>query len=338
MATLFVFAALCGNAAAQDNVSQADSNVDTAEETQDDSTITEPTPTEPPTGFDRDATYQTCLESNDIATCCGGYADCEEQMNRIGQMWTNAHGQTFDEVAEAECRSRRGTWQDGQCNCANPNRWFGTTEAPQQCCVPNVARYERRMHACEDSGGNWTCSGECHCNNPGQLLLDGECVGTATTREEVERMRNRIPELVADMARLEGELSAAQENGEDQTERIAELGRQLEAVNGELNDLRELLALREQQLRDELGRVPPAPPGTTHGLDEIPGTAEAIAEAAGRSQPGPMEPVPPPEEEEGNWCEENGWACAGIIIGTAAALTGATVGIVEATRDIEVTQ
>lgn len=324
--TLFAIAALCGNAMAQDNVSLPSSSASAGEETQGGSA--EDDSTEPLIGFDRDTTYARC-RAGDLEACCDDYADCEEQQDRIGQMWTNAHGQTFDQVAAADCRSRRGTWQqDGRCTCAEPNHWFGTSEASEQCCTPNVRRYENHMQSCLDSGGSWSCRGGCRCPI-GTQLLDGECEGEAATREEVDQMRNRIPELERQRADIQRQLEAAQADDEAQAGQIAELERQLEATNGELDNLRELLALREEQLRVALGRVPPAP---------LPGTAEAVAAAAGGTEPGPMEPLPPPEAEEGNWCEENGWACAGIIVGALAGVAGVTVGIVEATRDIPVIQ
>ncbi|MFA5129158.1 MAG: hypothetical protein WC445_04365 [Patescibacteria group bacterium] len=236
---------------------------------------------------------------------------------------------SVDEMLAADCRSRRGTWDGNQCLCAEPNHWFGSDES---CCVPSTRRYERQMQECRDSGGSFSCRGGCRCPL-GTQLMDGECRGEAATREEIDRLRNRIPQLESELGRIQGELDAAHAQGDDQADQIADLENQLAAAREALEELRVLLALREQQLRDALGTVvPPASP--------LPGTAEAIAEVAGGSAPNPLAPTtPPPEEdEEGNWCEENGWACAGIIIGALAGVAGVTVGIVEATRDIQVVQ
>jgi hypothetical protein len=93
----------------------------------------------------------------------------------------------------------------------------------------------------------------------------------------------------------------------------------------------------------ELGGIPPLPPGIPDEGDPLSPSPDVLAAATGETERNPLTPTPTPaspedEGEEGNWCESNPWACAGIIIGAAAGLTGAIVGVVEATRDIEVTQ
>lgn len=235
---------------------------------------------------------------------------------------------SVDDMLSSDCRSRRGTWSNGECTCISPNSWF--TAETQECCVSSVARYERRMRACRESGGNWTCRGECRCPNEGQQLADGVCVGDATSREEIQRMRNRIPELESDVARIQGELDAALEEGDDQADQITDLEDQLTAARNALDELRDLLALREQQLRDALGTVPPVP---------LPGTAEAIAEVAGGSTPGPLEPTPTEEEkEEPHFCNASFGGVLLCYILPAVATTGLGVGIWAVTRDIEIHQ
>ncbi len=283
-------------------------------------------------GYSFQSDTQTALPT--VEECLADLNECREKlgaetgesMDLLLRLAERLGFASVDDMLTSDCRSRRGTWSNGECTCTSPNSWF--TEESQECCVDNARAYSRRQESCRESGGNWSCRGGCHCPL-GTQLLDGRCQGDAATRDEIDRMRNRIPELEADVARVQGELDAAREEGDGQADQISDLEGRLEAAQNALDELRDLLSLREQQLRDALGTVPPAP---------LPGTAEAIAEVAGGTAPGPLEPTPPPEAEEGNWCTENGWACAGIIIGALAGLGGLTVGIVEATRDIEVTQ
>jgi hypothetical protein len=347
-----VFAALCGNAAAQDNVSLPDPNVGA------DTTGGGTDPTDQ--SFDRAAAYQQCLDEShgDVSVCCNGYADCQQAQTNLGsqvdQMFQAGYGQTLDERAAEDCRSRRGTWENGQCTCGGSNHWFGSTDAPEQCCTPNVRRYENRMHACQDSGGTWTCRGECRCPNDAQQLVNGVCEGDAMTREEIDRMRTRLPELESELARLQAERDALRtqldqalgqlDEVDNLADTVGEMEQQLAEMDAELSFLRHLreqyeeFIARQAQTIADLGGIPPLPPGIPDEDEPFPGTAEAVAAAASGTAPGPMAPVPPPEEEEGNWCSENGWACAGIIIAALAGAGGLTVGIVEATRDIEVTQ
>jgi hypothetical protein len=191
-------------------------------------------------------------------------------------------------------------------------------------------------------------------------LLDGICVGDTATHDEVEQMRTRLPELESELARLQAErdaLQASLDQAQEDLARVGELEGELTEVVASVEEMEQGLVemdaelsflrhLREEYERHierqailigELGGIPPAVP-TSSPPAPLPGTAEAVAEAASGTEPGPMAPVPPPEEEDGNWCSENGWACAGIIIAALAGAGGLTVGIVEATRDIEVTQ
>jgi hypothetical protein len=301
---LVVFAALCGNAAAQTQTG-SDANVDISSLLRNGDAAEDQTPAALPTVEQCLADLEACRQ--DIG------AQTASAMDLLIQLAERQGYASVDDMLAADCRSRRGTWQGGQngqggqCLCAEPNHWFGTEAHPETCCVPSTHRYENQMHDCIDSGGNWSCRGGCRCPM-GTHLLDGECTGDAATREEVDRLRNRIPELEAEVSRLQGELEAAQTRGDDLADRIAELERQLAAVNGELDNLRDLLALRETQLRDALGQVPPAPPSpsTPAPPAPLPGTAAAVAEAAGGTgHPGPLAPTPPPPEEgeeEGHFC------------------------------------
>lgn len=284
-------------------------------------------------GYSFQADDQTALPTVD--ECLADLNECREKlgdqtgdsMDLLLRLAERTGFASIDDMLISDCRSRRGTWSNGECTCTSPNSWF--TEESEECCVSSVARYERRMRACRESGGNWTCRGECRCPNEGQQLADGVCVGDATSREEIQRMRNRIPELEADVARVQGELETARAQGGAQADQISDLEDQLTAARDALDELRDLLALREQQLRDALGTVP-AP---------LPGTAEAIAAAAGGSEPGPLGPTPPPEAEEG---EETCWAwdreCPWILIGSLVSAGGLGVGIWAATRDIDIQQ
>ena len=166
----------------------------------------------------------------------------------------------------------------------------------------------------------------------GTQLLDGRCAGEAATREEIERLRTRVPELEANVARLENELDAAHTQSEAQAGRIADLESQLAAANGELSSLRDELA-RLTAYVQTLGGTPPTTPPAP-----IPGTAGAVADAASGTEPGPLAPIPPPSEEGEESCWEWDQACPWVLICTLIGAAGATVGIVEATRDIHVTQ
>lgn len=261
--------------------------------------------------------------SNGVEQCCTALDNCTDLLTGVA---TN-RGQTPTELAQSDCRDRRGDLDGNVCNCNEPNSWFGTTDDPHQCCVASVARYERRMRACQDSGGSWTCRGECRCPNQGQELRDGVCVGDATTRQEITELRiirdERVPELEARIRELEAELERARANGEDQAERISALESELSAVRNQLDLLRDALAAQGIA-------APPAPPLTSPPAP-IPGTAEAVAAAIGPSTPNPVtDTIPPPaegEETDENWCEANpGW-CALVIIGSTAAATGLGLGI-----------
>lgn len=261
-----------------------------------------------------------------IEQCCNDLAGCNGLLDGVAAN----RGQTPTELAQSDCRDRRGNLDGNVCNCNEPNSWFGTTDDPHQCCVPNVARYERRMRACQDSGGSWTCRGECRCPNYGQELRDGVCVGDATTRQEITELRitrdQRVPELEARIRELEAELERARANGEDQAERISALESELSAVRNQLDLLRDALAAQGIA-------APPAPPAAPLApaddpLRMNPETAEA---AIGPSTPNPVtDTIPPPaegEETDENWCEANpGW-CALVIIGSTAAATGLGLGI-----------
>lgn len=234
---------------------------------------------------------------------------------------------SVDDMLASDCRSRRGTWNGSECLCAEPSEWY--TAESQECCTPSVRRYEYRMRACQDSGGSWTCRGECRCPNQGQQLADGICVGDATSREEIERLRGRIPELERQITDAQSALDAAREQGEDQVDQIADLEDQLDAARNALDELRDLLAVRERQLRDALGQVPPAPNPLVTPPAPLPGTAEAIAAAAGGSEPNPLAPTPLPEEgeEEGHFCNRGFGEVLLCYILPAAALAGLGVGI-----------
>lgn len=282
--TMFVvFAVLCGNAAAQDDVSMTEDQ----------------TPAALPTVEQCLADLEACRQ--DIG------AQTASAMDLLIQLAERQGYASVDDMLAADCRSRRGTWsgsgESGQCLCAEPNHWFGTEMHPETCCVPSTRRYENQMHSCLDSGGNFSCRGGCRCPM-GTQLLDGECTGEAATREEVDRLRNRIPELEQQIAAMQAELDAARTQNDGQADQIDDLESQLDAARRALDELRTLLALREQQLRDTLGRVPPAPTPTAPA--PFPGTAAAVAEAAGGTgHPGPLAPTPPPPEEgeeEGHFC------------------------------------
>ena len=234
---------------------------------------------------------------------------------------------SVDDMLTSDCRSRRGTWSNGECLCASPNSWF--TEESQECCTENTRAYSRRQESCRESGGNWSCRGGCRCPM-GTQLLDGRCQGEAATRDEIDQMRNHIPELESEIARIQGELDQARTEGDAQADQISNLESQLAAAQNALDELRDLLALREEQLRDALGAVPPAP---------IPGSAEAIAEVARGSEPGPLEPAPIDEgEDEPHFCNANFGGVLLCYILPAVATTGLGVGIWAVTRDIEIHQ
>lgn len=248
---------------------------------------------------------------------------------------------SVDEMLAADCRSRRGTWNGSECLCAEPNHWFGSDES---CCVPSTRRYERQMHECRNSGGNFSCRGGCRCPL-GTQLLDGACVGEAATREEIDRLRNRIPELESEVARLQAERDALRgqldqaigqldelDNIEDT---VAEMQQQLAEMDAELTFLRHLRDQYERHIErqalmiGELGGVPPLPPGISDEDDPLAPTPDILAAAAGGTERNPLAPPPASPEEEGDetWCEANpGW-CTLVILGSTAAAAGLTLGI-----------
>jgi len=119
-------------------------------------------------------------------------------------------------------------------------------------------------------------------------------------------------------------LSAIQ--GDDQADQIEELENLLAAAQRALDDLRDLLAVRERQLTEAIGRPPAVPtPG------EIPGETEARVEVArGDTEQNPLAPAPPPEEgeEKPHFCNASFGGVLLCYILPAAALAGLTTGIV----------
>jgi hypothetical protein len=114
-----------------------------------------------------------------------------------------------DEMFAADCRSRQGTWTNGRCQCASPDSWYGTDETLRECCVSDVQSHEQRKTVCEESGGDYSCRGGCHCPL-GTWLSDGRCVGQAVTREEIEGARWRTNELQFKVDSLMEELHVLQ--------------------------------------------------------------------------------------------------------------------------------
>jgi hypothetical protein len=257
-----------------------------------------------------------------IEQCCTDLAGCNGLLDGVAAN----RGQTPTELAQSDCRDRRGDLDGNVCSCNEPNSWFGTTDDPHQCCVPSVARYERRMHACQDSGGSWTCRGECRCPNQGQELRDGVCVGDATTRQEITDLRRirdeEIPERERRIAELQRELDAAHAAGDARDARIADLESQLAAARGELDSLRGQLARLNDYIRSQGGTPPLTPPAP------LPGTAGAVADAAGGTNSNPLDEVPVgPAETDETWCEANpGW-CTLVVIGSGVAAAGLGLGI-----------
>ncbi|MBI5071392.1 hypothetical protein HZB93_00640 [Candidatus Falkowbacteria bacterium] len=319
------------------------------------------------------AALTSCLEADDGTQCCTDYGDCvqnlgdnSEQCAAVARLCGH---QDLDAAMREGCQQRNAIVQGSECACAAGLSW--NNESDKVCCTANPATYERRRNACEHSGGTYHCNsrgGWCGCplgmSHP--IEEDGDvdyssCTGEAVNRERLQAMRDNIATLTAEVEEAGQQIAALQAERDalraqlDQTlsqlaeldnleDTVGEMEQRLAEMDAELSFLRHLrdqyeeFIARQAQTIADLGGIPPLPPGIPEEDEPLPGTAAAVAEAAGGSRPGPMEPLPPPEEEEGNWCSENGWACAGIIIGAAAALAGATVGIVEATRDIQVTQ
>lgn len=261
-----------------------------------------------------DAPVEATFGDMTLEACQADLADCQNQLgedsNLLGLLAAN-RGQTVDEMLASDCRSRRGTWQDGQCLCAEPNEWF--TAETQECCVLNPRAYLRQQSACAESSGTHYCRGGCRCPM-GTQLLDGRCVGEAASREEIERLRARLPELETERDRVQTDLEAAQAAGGDQAEHIAQLEEQLVEMDAEISSLRRLRDEQQRSIEQQsamiaaLGGVPPAPYTPPEPLPESDG-----------------------EDEGSNWCTRNGWACAGIIVGAIAAVAGATAGVVCAT-------
>lgn len=242
---------------------------------------------------------------------------------------------SVDEMLAQDCRSRRGTWQDNKCVCAEPSQWF--TPESEECCVPNPRAYGWNKSACDDSGGTYSCRGGCRCPM-GTQLLSGHCEGEEATREEVERLRALIPELEAEASRLQGELETARASDEEDAASVAALEDELRAVRNELEWLRTLLAERDSYIRS-LGGTPPEtpepPPGEGEALtpdEEIPGASEAVAAVAAESMG--QEPVRSAElpDDDKSWCQENSGICALVIIGSTAAAVGLGFGIYEVVR------
>lgn len=254
------------------------------------------------------ASLRQCLA--DISAQAAGNT---ELLNELAQRMGFA---SADDMLASDCRSRRGTWSNGECLCASPNSWY--TQESQECCVENTRAYERRQDSCLDSGGSYTCRGGCRCPM-GTQLLDGRCTGDAATRQEITELRvirdERVPALESQIADLERQLAAAREAGEDQAERIAELERQLAAAQGELEFLRDALAARgidapEQTPEQDPLTIPP----------------EVVVGAVDPSE-NPMADIPPPAESDETWCEANpGW-CTLVVIGSGVAAAGLGLGI-----------
>jgi uncharacterized small protein (DUF1192 family) len=232
-----------------------------------------------------------------------------------------------DEMLASDCHSRRGTWSNGECLCASPNSWY--TAETEECCVENTRAYERRQDSCLDSDGSYSCRGGCRCPM-GTQLLDGRCVGDATTREEITELRiirdERVPALEAEIARLQAELDRARAQGDTQAERIAALESELAAVRNQLDLLRDMLAAQGIAAPPEPPPVPPAVPLTPPA--PFPGTPGAVIDAVGPPAPNPV--IPPPaegEETDETWCEANpGW-CTLVVIGSGVAAAGLGLGI-----------
>lgn len=354
--TMFVFfAALCGNAMAQDAGTEPD--VGTSADVGTDASLTFDygstqiqTQTTTATADTSDATNQPDADQQPpdggvtLAQCEANLLDCRNKLQAQTNSSTSLLFQlaqrrgyaSTDDMLSADCRDRRGIWRNDDCEC--DSQWSGTTEHPKQCCVTNLHAYERRQNACNSDGddwvhGDWSCRGGCRCPYGTALDANDHCQGSAASREEVIRMRARIQELETQQTNLQTALNTAQSNGTAQASQIVDLTSQLRAVTSEANDLRDELARAEAPTTapGTTGTSPLAPPAP------LPGTAESVAAAAGGTNPLAPTP-PPPEAEEGNWCGDNpGW-CTLVIIGAGAAVAGATVGAVEATRDIRVTQ
>jgi len=186
------------------------------------------------------------------------------------------------------------------------------------------------------------------------------CGGEAVNRERIQEMRDNIATLTAEaeeagqqIAALQAERDALQANldrAQADLARVGELEGQLAEVvasveemeqdlvemDAELSFLRHLreqyeeFIARQAQTIADLGGIPPLPPGIPDEDEPLPGTREAIAAAAGGSQPNPLAPttLPPEEgEETPHFCNASFGGVLLCYILPAAALAGLGVGI-----------
>jgi uncharacterized coiled-coil protein SlyX len=273
-------------------------------------------------------------ENGNLEQCCTALDDCTDLLSGVAAN----RSQTPDQIAQGDCQSRNGIWQNSLCECteADPNRhWFASDESPRECCVTNLRAYERRKNACNSEGdgwerGTWSCRGGCRCPM-GTHLLDDRCAGEATTREEIDRLRQQEHDLTLRVQQLTTELTAAHADDGTQANRIADLDSQLAAARRELDLLRDELARLTAYVQSIGGTPPPAPPAVPLTPPApFPGTPGAVADAVGGSENSMTDIVPPPaegEETDESWCEANpGW-CTVVIIGSAMAATGLGFGI-----------
>lgn len=281
-----------------------------------------------------DPRVQQCLDSGGGDACCNGLTACRDAQAEVGQAtrdllddYSNAYGETPEQSGRRMCGAAGGIWGDlwdgsnwwNNCQC-KPHR---DRDDEHRLCVPDNAEYLEQI--CTESGGRWT-GGNCDCR--GRQREGGRCTG-----------QNRIEELMGQLATAQAtadslgeqletantDLATARANGASQTDQIAALERQRDALQAQLNQAMQDIAYLRGRLEAEDIEVPPeqipstvTPPGTA---EPIPGAVAAAAEVAAESTEPPVGQVPTAEEEE-EWPE---WAKWLLGIGIAGAVTAGTL-------------